>query len=308
MQVSVVICTWNRSSSLAKTLRSLAAQHPGPEVSWEVLVVNNNCTDDTDAVIASYVSSLPIRGVHESTPGLSNARNRGLGEAVGDYIIWTDDDVIVSPGWLCAYLQAFRDWPDHGFFGGPIRPNFEGKPPKWLASVWRQVDFAYAIRDFSPKEQELSATLPFGANFAVRTDLQRSHPYDPKLGRRPDNMFLGGEETALMRRLMSEGWRGRWVPQAAVLHWVPESRQSIQYIRNYCRGQGMCEAISASGGDCSAVFGMPRWLIRTRIERELRYRVARLLAPPRVWIEELKAASYYAGLLASVRSHQVTRR
>jgi glucosyl-dolichyl phosphate glucuronosyltransferase len=311
MQISVVICTWNRSKLLARTLESLARQNACPGAAWQVLVVNNSCTDDTDSVVGSFAAKLPVRVLHEPSPGLSNARNRALTEHLGDYIIWTDDDVTVCRDWLCAYLGAFSDWPQHAIFGGPIRPDFEGTPPGWLLSVWPQVEIAYAMRDFGPEPQELSPDpqrLPFGANFAIRADLQRSHPYDPALGRSPQNVFLGGEETAVIRTILSKGWRGRWVPDATVLHWVPKSRQSLRHIRGFCKGQGICAAMSNKFRDCPTLVGMPRWVVRSRFEHELRYRLSRIFARPEYWIGELKLASYSAGVLSFTHHRRLPRR
>ena len=307
MRISVAICTWNRSRLLARALRSLMSQRMTREDSWEVLVVNNSCTDDTDSVVGTFAGCLPVRTLSEPRPGLSNARNRALANASGEYIIWTDDDVTVCGDWLSAYVEAFRRWPNHGIFGGPIRPTFEGKPPGWLLSVWPQVETAYAIRDFGPTEQELSVEerrLPFGANYAIRTDLQRSHPYDPVLGRSPGNLFLGGEEIAVIQTIMSEGSPGRWVPKAAVNHWVPKSRQSTRYIRNYWRGQGELEATSVDLRSHPRLLGVPRWIVRVCMEQELKYRLGRLFSPPEVWIKQLKDAGHASGLLSAARARR----
>ena len=99
----------------------------------EVVVVNNNCEDHTDEVIRAFVDRLPIRREFEPERGHSRARNRGVDTAKGDYIVWTDDDVVVDPGWLAAYSRAFRRWPEAALFGGPIIPKFEPPSPKWLA-------------------------------------------------------------------------------------------------------------------------------------------------------------------------------
>ena len=102
VSVSVVICTWNRAGLLDQTLARMRELHVPAGLAWELLVVNNNCTDDTDAVAARHRGHLPLRPVREPTPGLSNARNKGLAEARGELILWTDDDVRVDPGWLAA--------------------------------------------------------------------------------------------------------------------------------------------------------------------------------------------------------------
>ena len=123
MKLTVAICTWNRATLLRRTLDSLTAQRNLQGVAWEFLVVNNNCTDDTDAVIAAFDSRLPIRRLHEPVPGLSNARNTAIAAAAGDYIVWTDDDVVVCPEWLSAYVQAFRTWHTMLSSGVPSDPN-----------------------------------------------------------------------------------------------------------------------------------------------------------------------------------------
>ena len=98
MLITIAICTYNRADSLSRTLQSLAAMRLPPRVDWEVVVVNNNSTDHTDAVIASFSGSrLPIRREFEPRRGLSRARNRAVDTADGDYILWTDDDCRRGP-------------------------------------------------------------------------------------------------------------------------------------------------------------------------------------------------------------------
>ncbi len=75
MNVTVAICTWNRAKLLDQTLTRMQQLRIPANVAWELLVVNNNCTDDTDAIIAGHESALPLRRLFEPKPGLSNARN-----------------------------------------------------------------------------------------------------------------------------------------------------------------------------------------------------------------------------------------
>ena len=102
MLITVGICTFNRAESLRRTLNSLAAMEVPADFAWELVVVNNNSTDHTDAMINEDHGRLPIRREFEKRPGHSNARNRAIDAARGDYIVWTDDDVVVDPGWLSA--------------------------------------------------------------------------------------------------------------------------------------------------------------------------------------------------------------
>src|SRR5437763_8482181 len=100
MLVTIAICTYNRAESLRRTLASLADMRAPDGISWELIIINNNATDDTDTVIDSFVDRLPIRREFEIRQGQSHARNRAIDVANGDYVIWTDDDVIVDVGWL----------------------------------------------------------------------------------------------------------------------------------------------------------------------------------------------------------------
>src|SRR5438270_654665 len=106
MHVTVVICTWNRSRLLERTLSEFVNLRIPPHVQWEVLVVNNRCTDDTDRVISRFEATLPLRRLYQERPGKSNAANHAVAEAAGDLILWTDDDVLVDPGWVESYVRA----------------------------------------------------------------------------------------------------------------------------------------------------------------------------------------------------------
>ena len=163
--LSVVICTWNRSRLLRLTLEQMTRLEVPPGTDWELLVVNNNCSDDTDAVLADFKDRLPLVRLSESRPGKSFAANLAVEKARGDYIIWTDDDVLVAPDWLKAYLRAFANWPDATIFAGAIEPWFEESPPQWLAEIFPKVANAYAALDHGPTGFALtSETYPYGAN------------------------------------------------------------------------------------------------------------------------------------------------
>ena len=128
MFLTVAICTWNRSALLAQALEQMTHLITPPNVEWELLVVNNNCTDATDETIAAFSSRLPIRRVFEPKPGQSNARNAAAREAKGEYILWTDDDTLLDQKWLAAYAQAIQQHPEVIFFGGPVRQWFAATP------------------------------------------------------------------------------------------------------------------------------------------------------------------------------------
>jgi glycosyltransferase involved in cell wall biosynthesis len=297
MNITVAICTWNRCALLEKTLEQVARLSIPQGVEWELLVVNNNSTDATDETLTAFKERLPLRSVFEAEPGLSHARNRAVREAWGDYILWTDDDVLVDEEWLKAYYEAFASWPEAAIFGGNIEPWFAGTPPRWLPRVWSRVASAYASRDLGEQSVALSQdVIPFGANFAVRAAEQRRYLYDPRLGVRPDNI-MGGEETTVIRHMIADGITGRWIAGARVRHYIPEARQTIAYLRRYFKGYGeYCAQQDVSNAD-ARLFGRPRWLWRQAVAAEMKYRVRRYVSSPEVWIEDLIASSQAWGQL-----------
>ncbi|MEP7065320.1 MAG: glycosyltransferase [Gemmatimonadota bacterium] len=297
MFVSVAICTRNRRRALERTLQSLADVERPASLAWEVLVVDNGSNDDTAALLAGAVARLPLRTITERNVGLSHARNAAIVSARGDYIVWIDDDVIVDSQWLRAYHEAFLTWPDAAFFGGPIVPELEGTPPDWLRLALPHVDNAYAARDLGAAPVPLTIdTLPFGANFVVRTDAQRRHPFDPELGRR-DRQLAAGEEWAVLQALLEEGASGRWVPGARLHHVIPAERQTVRYLRRYYAGNGTSLARTRAASGEARLFGRPRWAWREAVIQEIAYRVRRAYASADVWSVHMRRASIAWGLL-----------
>ncbi len=261
------------------------------DVTWELLVVNNNSTDSTDEVIDSFKARLPIRGLLESRPGKSNALNLAVRESHGQYIVWTDDDVLVDQQWLSSYCSAFNQWPNATIFGGSIEPWFEGTPPQWLQQVLSDVAGAYGIRELGTEPIPLSYNVvPYGANMAVRKEEQASYLYDVWLGPRP-NSALRGEETTMVRQMLGAGAEGWWIPQARVRHYVPKDHQTTRFLRRFFSGLGEQGVLQMPEDAGPILFGRPRWLWRTVLTAEMTYRIRRVVSRPEVWIDDLRTAS-----------------
>ena len=298
MNVSIGICTWNRCELLRQGLEAMVALVIPPGVSREVLVVNNNCTDATDAVVRSFEGRLPIRRLFEAKPGKSNALNKATREARGECILWTDDDTRVDHGWLAAYCRAFERWPNAAVLGGVIDPWFEGHPPLWLQKAMVSIAGAYAVRDFGTEPVGLTdVVVPFGANMAVRRDVQTKYTYDTGLGPRPGSP-LRGEETAIVRQMLEDGLEGWWIPDARVRHFIPKSRQRVRFVREFFFGQGLGDALDLPLGRGPHLFGRPRYLWRQAVESEAKYRLGRLFGRPEVWTRHLAEAAQAWGQMS----------
>jgi glucosyl-dolichyl phosphate glucuronosyltransferase len=103
--ISICICTYNRREHLRRALHCLAVQ-PSIQADAEVLIIDNNCTDGTVHLVNEFRERLPIRRIVEGQQGLSFARNRAAAEFRGDFLLFTDDDVRVTSGWLSSYRSG----------------------------------------------------------------------------------------------------------------------------------------------------------------------------------------------------------
>ena len=291
MLITVAICTLDRAESLRRTLNSLAAMTVPQDIDWEVVVVNNRCSDHTDEVIRSFAEKLPVRREFEPRQGIANARNRAADAAKGEYIVWTDDDVLVEPGWLAAYAEAFRRWPEAAVFGGRIIPKYDLPVAAWITQGEAVLFGPLGIRDFGAEVLPLSvgeARFPYGANYALRAAEQRKFRYDPELGLSPGRRRLH-EETSVIIRILQSGATGYWVPKSGVQHCIRRDQQTVASMIRYFASLGETDAFLAGKGDGAVRwFGAPRWLWRRLTEEWLRFQLHRLISPAPVWLAHLK--------------------
>jgi glycosyltransferase involved in cell wall biosynthesis len=233
VKVTAILCTYNRSRPLAKALDSLAASvFPEPD-SWEVLVVDNNSTDQTRTVVERFVDEYPerFRYVFEARQGKSYALNTGIREAHGEIVAFVDDDVTVESNWLYNLTSDLSSGEWVGAGGRIlIPPGFS--PPGWLAleGPWRQGAALCAHFDLGDLPGELKEA-PYGTNMAFRRQMfHRYGEFRTDLGPRPGSE-LRNEDTEFGNRVLAGGERLRYVPSAVVYHPVPEGRVRKSFFR-----------------------------------------------------------------------------
>lgn len=230
--ISVIVCTRNRGRQLAGTLESLGRQdYAGP---WELVVVDNGSTDDTPAVLEAFGQDCPfeLRVVREPVAGLSRARNRGLANARGEIVAYTDDDCYPREDYLTAITRRFGE--DAIDFGGG-----------------RVLLFDPSDQRVTIQERDTPATLEpgtfiqsgliHGANMiARRSALLDLQGFDERLG--AGTAFKSGEDTDMLRRLVLSGRRGAYDPRIVVFHHhgrkTVEAAQALE--RGYRCGFGSC--------------------------------------------------------------------
>ena len=267
--VTVAICTWNRADLLRSTLDGLTRLVIPDAVEWEVLVVNNRCTDHTDKVIEGFSAKIPVRRLYEPAQGHSRARNMAIQQARGKYVLWIDDDVLVHPDWLAGMLAAFRAHPDSVLLAGPVRPWFEIPPPDWVRSLQTELSGVLVCVDHGPELRQLRPDESiFGANMAVRTDVARTFLFNVHLGREAESL-VGGDDTDFRKRLAEVGHATLWVPTAPVDHFVPAARLTKTYVRRWYRDAGRTYVRRYGIERSWRLAGVPGWVLRRYVTKNL---------------------------------------
>jgi glucosyl-dolichyl phosphate glucuronosyltransferase len=301
-KIGIAICTYNRSDILKQCLESILSMEYEENYLFEVLLIDNNSTDNTAEITRQYVDRLPIKYFCEKKQGLSNARNLAINEFDGDYLIFIDDDAFVHPSFLSAYANAFTRWPEFPFYGGRILPYFASQPPKWLLDSIDLVDIVFGVNDFGEDcNRYPDSRLPTGANFAINSSLLNGMLFDPSLGRIGSGM-LAGEETCFLKEAKLIHGGGMYIGTARVNHFVPPERANEAHIWRYYVGQGMTHVFAYGVPDGRLLFSIPRWILRKFIESVMKYQFYRIVSASDKWLLEYKFAAQYLGMIKACRS------
>ena len=305
--VAVLIATYNRARLLGETLDVLAASQPTGH-RWEVVVVDNNSTDATRQVVEARTRAypVPLRYVVETTQGRSAALNRAISATSAPLLLFTDDDVRVSPGWVGAGARALAQGED--YVGGPVRPIWEAPPPRWLDLTRSDLWGTIAILDYGPHAFDFEARcrVPLGANMGVRRSLlQRAGCFRIDLGRTAGRRVLGQEVPELLARARATGLHGRYVPEMVVEHHVPAARLTRGYFARWWFGKGYSKAIFEAmqpitelGLDLRTVphlCGVPRFMIADGLRDALACLRAIAAGQPAEQMRRAMRLAYLAG-------------
>lgn len=228
-ELSVCICTYKRPLLLDGLLRRLQELHDIEDVA-EIVVVDNDPAHSARDMLQEWQrpGRLPLTTIHLPTPNISLARNAAIRAARGEWIAMIDDDELPDKAWIRELLKTQRDF-DADAVLGPVLPIYPGNAPAWI----RQGGFFEHQRH--PTGTPLTAQDVRTGNVLIRrsTLLQVPGPFDPEFGR------IGGEDTALFKRLLANGTRMFWSDEAIVSEVLPPERTTIKWLamRNFQIGQ-----------------------------------------------------------------------
>lgn len=256
IKVTVAILTYNRADFLRQTLEGIGQQE-FPRDHFEVLVVDNNSTDQTRAVVGALAAQRPApRYVLETKQGLDHARNRAIQEARADVIVFADDDILVKPDWLAQLVVPLLadDARRIGAIGGEVIPVFPDGLPPWVAEWHAPLAFR---RDTGPLDAKHS---PMGANLAVpRWVFERVGPFSTALDRTGKNLF-GGGDAELIRRVRAAGLEVWFAPGAAVKHQMPASRTTFSYAARHAFDSARSRVVDRASQGGANGYLLSRWI------------------------------------------------
>jgi len=230
IKITILVCTYNRCKTLTVAIESVVAQTLPQSIAWEILVIDNNSTDQTRQAVEDLQRRHPerIRYIFEPEQGISYARNAGIREARGEIIAFIDDDETAEPGWL-QNLTANLYSGEWAGAGGRVLPPSDFMPPRWLLGKNKFASGPLASFDLGPEARQMEEP-PFGANMAFRKfAFEKLGGFRTDLGRVGGNL-ISNEDTELGRRLMAAGLRLRYEPSAITRHPVEQARVRKEYF------------------------------------------------------------------------------
>jgi glycosyltransferase involved in cell wall biosynthesis len=265
MDISLLVCTYNRCGELKELLDSAVSQDTEGGFEYEVVVVDNNSSDRTRQVVHDLIERghPNVRYLFEPRQGKGAALNTGLAALRGSYYAIADDDLLLPPDYLARIVATFRARADISFLGGKVLPRWSRPVPAWLTQDhWA----AIALCDYGETSFEVSQdrqiTLLAGA---FRTDdVRAANGYHSELAVSPAR--IGGmEDVDLYERLFATGKRGVYLPQLMLFHKVEPERVEKRYHRRWHLEHGRTYAMMSHGTTEKGRFrllGVPSYMYR----------------------------------------------
>ena len=238
--ISVVICCYNSSKRLATTFDYLYKQKDTP-FKWEVIVVDNNSKDNTGEVAIKlwdeYKTEIPLVSVFEKTPGLSEARKKGVFCAKYDIIIFCDDDNWLEESYLANSYRIMTLNNKIGICGGKGIPFFETQPPEWFNYFSR----SYALGEQGVGEGKTKCMWTFGAGMIIRKNaIIKIYEYNniSVLSDREGDKLTSGGDSEIRLLVEMLGYDVWYSPKLVFKHFIPKERLSLNYLVKLHAGFG----------------------------------------------------------------------
>jgi glycosyltransferase involved in cell wall biosynthesis len=307
--ITLLVCTFNRCDDLRELLATALVQTTDGTFTYEVLVVDNNSTDDTRAVVDAFLTSSPriVRYLFEGRQGKSYALNTGVAAAGGAIVTIVDDDFILPPDWVQKIVAAFRADPARSFVSGKILPRWLGDVPGWLSpDLWSPM----ALIDYGDRQLTIDSCNPLcliGCSFR-RAEIEAVGGYRDDLS--VSKSFIGGvEDLEILQRLWKAGRWGVYVPEIVCHHKVQASRLTKAYHRRWHTGHGRFYALLRDEGlerSSTTLFGVPAHLYTQAAADARAWCTSRLSDPNKAFERETQLRFFVGFFQERRRQHRAS--
>lgn len=248
MDFTVAICTYNGADRIPEVLDQLLKQVGTENIEWEVLVVDNNSSDNTAAVVSDYAKKWrqhsQLRYVFEPRQGPAYARSRAVQEAKSsDLIGFLDDDNLPAQNWVAEAYLFGKERPQVGAYGGIIHAKLDEPPP----SYFEQIKGYLTIYDrgqtaFCYKRSDKPRRIPAAPGSVVRKQawLECVPPPEKLLVTgRDEKTMVAGEDAEVMFYIQNSKWEIWHNPKMEIWHHIPPHRLEQSYLLKLARGYGL---------------------------------------------------------------------
>lgn len=304
MDISIIICTYNRAENLTACFDCLAAQEidVDSDFTWEVLLVDNNSSDHTKQFSDDYAThcNFPLRYTFAAQQGLSHARNYGIQESKGSILIFIDDDIRVNKRWLQSIYNTFTTYPCDAV-GGRIHIESPAKLPKWITP---EMYGFLGHQDFgdAPHPMDGYKEFPFGGNMAIRRSVtDKIGLFDTEMGRKgtglkKDELFKG-EETDFFHRLADVGGKFYYQPEALVLHKILPHQLKPGFFLTLHNNAGLLQARKDQTEYKRTLAGIPLFFLPQFTRSISKYISLSISQGPYKSFRQLMNVAYFLGII-----------
>lgn len=237
MFVSIIIPTYNRAHSIAYTLNSFLAQDY-PSENYEIIVCDNNSTDNVKEVILEYVEKYGenrVRYMFEGRQGVHYARNSAAKVARGDILYFTDDDMLAKSNLLQELIPIFEHNTRVGCATGKVLPKWETKPPEWVKKYCN--NFLLSLNDSGNRTIVKDCDVGiYSCHEAIRREaFFETGGFHPEYTK---DVYLGDGETGLNQDIIKNGWMTAYVGKSVIYHMIPQKRMTQKHINKVLFNSG----------------------------------------------------------------------